>query len=454
MSHNGVAAKWNRDGARGPRGLLRRGASGLSAALAAAALLGASAGCSMTHAERKAKAEEHWGEVRAGLKLQMARQQFDRGFIDEATKLIDEALAWDRENAEAYLLLARCRLEDGKLAAAERAIALAVEYGPGDHSGIAATQGLVAERRGNYAAALEHYRRARKLDDTRVDYAISEAECLVAMSQTREARALITTLLPDYDNDPSLLALLGEIALRDGDKAAALQAFRNVLAAGRYDPVIAEEFALLAVRAGQYHDALAVLEPLMAKQAPGDLPASVLRAASECMLALHRPEPAKKWLRLAVERNSEDAQAWLLLARAGIATGDAHTTRRAADQLQRLAPQDPQSLLIESYACVQEGHLAKAQATLRSALQRNSQDALALCMLGLIAERVDDFASAHSYYEQALRADPTCTWAQAALKRLDVALTAAPATALADPAPAAFVEAAAVSGSAGGAKPQ
>lgn len=384
----------------------------------ATGMLVAATGCSMTHQQRTKQAEQHWGQVRAKVKLQMAEQQFDRGQTAEAMKLLNEALAWSPENSGAQLLLARCLLEEGKFSAATRAIERAAECSDRDDAAIASIQGLIAERKGNLDAAIEYYRKAREIDDTVVGYLTSEAECLVAQSKTHEARALLNDELLNYGNDPSLYALIGEIALRDGDNIAAEQAFRSVLATGDQDPVVAEQYALLAVRTGQYHEALSVLEPLIAKKGEKNVSSSVLCAAGESLLALQRTEPAKRMLRNLLERDPDNADAWMLLARAGIATKDVHTTRSAATNLRRLAPRDPQTYVIDAYACVQEERFTAADKSLRDALALDQQNVTAHCLRGLVAEREQNPDAARGYYQRALSIDPHCTWASAALQRL------------------------------------
>jgi Tfp pilus assembly protein PilF len=391
---------------------------GVVAGLFAGLLLAGAAGCSMTHQQRKMKAEEHWGQVRAKVKLQMARQQFERGHTDDALDFLDEALTWDKQNPEAYLLLARCRMEQGKLSAAERAIKRAVRFGPHDDPRIAATRGMLAERRENLAEAIGFYQEARAADDTEVSYLISEAECLVAQSNPQAARALLEAEAANYDDDPSIHALLGEIALRAGDAVGAARAFQSVLATGEYNPVIAEEYALLAAGQGRHRDALTVFERLIEKQGEGNVAPSVLRAAGECMLALRQTEPAKRLLHRITRRDPDDAAAWVLLARAGIATRDAQTTRTAAEQLRRLVPRDPQTLIIDAYASLQEDRFATARKSLEAALELDGKDVLAHCMLGLVAERTDDLAAAREHYRAALALDPDCVWARSALARM------------------------------------
>jgi len=381
-------------------------------------MLCASTGCTMTHAQRKQKAEQHWGQVRAKVKLQMATQQFDRGMTADALKLLDEALTWDPDNPDALLLLARCRLEQGKLASAERAVQRAAQFAVVEDGRISAARGMIAERHGDYVAAIQHYQRARAFDDSEMTYLVSEAESLVALGRTADARALIEQGIVDYDNNPTLHALLGELALSEGRKEDAMRSFRSVLTAGKYDPVIAEEYALLATQAGQHREALNVLKPLVARRDEVDVPASVLRATAESQLALHQYEPAKEVLSSLVERYPDDAGAWMLLARAGISSHDAPTTRRSANQLRRLAPRDPQSMIIEAYACMQENQFRSAEAALRRALVLNGENVLTWCMLGLVAEKNREYEKAKAHYREALKRDGQCQWALAALQRI------------------------------------
>ncbi len=390
------------------------------AALAAGLLLSSAAGCATTHADRKIKAEQHWGQVRGRIKVQMASQQLERGLVDEAVEYLSEALKWDPDNAEANRLLALCRLEQGRMSAAQRASERAAALAP-DDAGIASVRGMVAERRGRYEEALGYYRQARGLDDADVQYLVSEVECLVALDRSEEARRLLEAHLVDYDNDPSLHALLGEIALREGRNDSAAYAFRSVLTAGRYDPVIAEEYALLATRLGQYRDALTVLEPLI-RERDGDVPGSVRRAAAQSMFALHQYDDARRMLTALLGADPNDGQAWHLLAKLAIATGDSATLCRCATNLRRLAPTDPQTLLIAGYAAIEIGRLAEAEATLREALALDENDVLAHCLLGLTAERARDLATARRHYRQALRIDPSCRWAEEALRAMGEAL--------------------------------
>ncbi len=379
-------------------------------------MVAAVTGCSANHQQRRVQAEQHWNEVRGKIKLQLARQQFEHGLVDESVSYLEESLGWDTKNVDAFMLLAECRLSQGRIQAAERAIEQAYELDR-QNAKVLSVRAMIAERTKRFADALRDYRLARSIDDTEVSYLIAEAECLVAMGKSQEALRLLETTKLYYDNNPSLLALSGEIALRLGDEDAAEQAFRAVLAAGHYTPVIAEEYALLAVRSHRYAEALTVLQPLFDKH--GDqMASSVVRAVAKCMLELNRPESVKMTLRDVLKNNPDDYAAWILLAKAGIKSKDMGTARRGASNAERLSPNDPQTLLIVAYVKLREKNFAAANRALNKLVAQNDRDVLAHCLLGLVSIKTQDLAAARNAYKRALSIDPDCHWARTALQRL------------------------------------
>ncbi|MEZ6084388.1 MAG: tetratricopeptide repeat protein [Phycisphaerae bacterium] len=388
------------------------------------AMVCATTGCSANHQQRRVQAEQHWNEVRGKIKLQLARQQFEHGLVDDAVSYLEEALGWDTKNVEAFMLLAECRLSQGRIQAAERAIEHAYEL-DNQNAKVLSVRAMIAERTKRFADALRDYRLAREIDDTEVSYLIAEAECLVEMGQADEALRLLETTKLYYDNNPSLLALSGEIALKMGDQDAAEQSFRAVLAAGHYTPVIAEEYALLAVRSHRFAEALTVLQPLFDKHGD-DLAPSVIRAVAKCMLELNRPEAVKMTLRDVLKNDPDDYAAWILLAKAGIKSGDMGSARRGASNAERLAPNDPQTLLISAYVKLREKNYASANRALNQLIAQNDRDVLAHCLLGLVSLKTKDFSKARASYERALAIDPDCHWARTALNRLSAPTHAEP----------------------------
>ena len=293
-------------------------------------------GCANFGAKKDGQTAKHWGEVRSQIKLQLARQQYEQGLVDEAIEFIQESLGWNANSGEAHLLLAKCYLEQNKISAAHRAAQKAADIME-ESSELESIEGMVAERMGQYGLAVNHYHRARMIDDTVVEYLMSEAECLVSSGKPEQAQALLVSRVMDYGNDPSIHALLGEIALHIGDRESALESFSVALDAGRLDPVMTEEYALLAVEMKRYGEALAVFEPMLSnreKKASG----SIIRASAKCMLELERMEEAKELLRDHLARDHDDLEAWYLLAKAGIVSGDLMTTRPKSDRCEATCP--------------------------------------------------------------------------------------------------------------------
>ena len=114
--------------------------------------------CSEIHKGHQAQAEQHWKEVRAKVKFQLARQQYESGLVEDAASSVSEALALDPFCADYHVLLARCRLEQGQVMSAERTIELAAGL-DADSSELAYVRGIIAERRGQFEQALEFFQK-------------------------------------------------------------------------------------------------------------------------------------------------------------------------------------------------------------------------------------------------------------------------------------------------------
>jgi tetratricopeptide (TPR) repeat protein len=193
-----------------------------------------------------------------------------------------------------------------------------------------------------------------------------------------------------------------------------MDSFRSVHASGHAPPVVSEAYALLAVRAGHHAEALDVLEPLIKAQGADTSP-SIRRAAVRCQLALGQYEAAKMALRAIIDEDRNDLAAWFLLARAGIATDDLPKVRLSAANAHRLAPRDPQTLLIRGYALIQDGRYEEAKSSLQRLLRIDQNDVLAHCLMAMASERTSDHARARQHYRRALQLDDQCEWARTAL---------------------------------------
>ncbi len=376
-------------------------------------------GCT-SHSPRRVQAERHWNQVWARIRYDLASQQFERGQTEEAIETVNEAIAADPSSADQFLLLAHCTLEQGRLISAHKAAEQAKRCAP-EVAEVDYTLGVIAERAEQWEVALDHYHRARSLDENVVDYLVAEAECLAVVGRLKEAIALVSANMQRFDSDGTLDTLLAEICLLAGDKETALHSLRLAIERsgcwpGRIEgrvgcaPLI-EEYGRLLSETGRHAEAVALLHPYI--EARHDAPPSVVTALCTSYLETARAPEAKRLLRDEVKRRPDNATGWMLLARACVMMDDWMTARRCADQLERLLPHSSHTHLLRGFVCWRQDDLQAAVESLQRALAIDPDDALAHCLIGQVLEdtgRPPPTAKAH--YERALQIDPRFAWAR------------------------------------------
>jgi len=377
-------------------------------------------GCT-SHAQRRVEAGQRWNHVRARVKYQLALEQFEREDVTGAVETVNEAIAADPESADQFLLLTRCYLEQGKYVSARNAAEQALRCAP-DAAEIAYTLGVISERTEDLEVALSHYRRARLRAPGVADYVVAEAECLTAMGRHEEAVALVSANIGRFDSDGTLELLLAQISLLIGDEDSALDNLglaieRAGCRAGCLEGLgecsaLIEEYGRLLSKAGRHAEAVALLRPHV--ESGTDAPASsVVNALCVSYLATGGAAEAKRLLRKEVDRHPDNAGSWMLLARASMTADDWTTARRCADRLERLVPRNSQAYLLRGFVCWKQGDLQAALASLQRAIEIDSSDPLAHCIMGQVLEDAGRSpAVARTHYERALHIDPQFAWAR------------------------------------------
>ncbi len=369
-------------------------------------------GCT-THAERRVHAEQHWNQVRARVKYQLARQQFERGNTETSIETVNEAIAIDDSPADQFLLLARCYMEKGKFVSALHAAKQAKRCAP-QEAEVEYTLGVIAERTDQLESALEHYRRARSQDENAVDYLVAEAECLAALGRAEEAISQVSRNLGRFDSDGTLEMLLAQMGLLVGDKEMSLRNLRLAMersgcgsahmeGAGSCASLI-EEYGWLLSDTGRYTEAVAILHPYVS--AGRDIPRLVVNALCSGYLATGRAGEAKQILRDQVRRRPGNTKSWMLLVQASILTDDWITARRSTDRLERLVPHNAQAHLLHGFVCWKQNDLQEAERSLQRALSIDPDDAIAHCLIGQVLEESGRRATAKEHYQTSLQIDP------------------------------------------------
>ena len=380
--------------------------------------MGVWSGCSQrTSDQQRQESEAVWRRLRAGVRYQLATQQYAGGLTLEAIDTVEEAIALDPDAVDYYVLLARACQEQGQLSRARRTIEMATRVGPLSAE-VAYAYGTIEERCRQSEQALMHFERAIELDPTQVDFLIARAECLVTLERAEEGYELVADRIHDYDRDGTLETLLGRIGLLLGRDEEAAASFRIALDIIGDDDRLSEQYGLLLHRLGRHAAAIGVLKPLIDAQS-GSAGGAVIRALANSYLQTGDAGKAEHVVQAHVKNHPDDAQAWLLLAKSAILTGKLSTARRCADRVADLAPDHPQTHLIRGYVSSRENRLRDARRAYEQALELNPTDVLVHCLLGDVFHRLQETSRARSHYSRALQIDADCRWARRALSELD-----------------------------------
>lgn len=375
--------------------------------------------------DRQLEAEAEWKRVRAEFKVRLANEQVKDGRVEEALEVLHEAVALDPSAPAHHILLAKCYLEKGDLAAACAAIDHA-EAVSGTSAEIAYARGMIAERRAWHDEAMQHYLEAVNLEPANVDYVLAAGELLVAVGRAAEAKAFLDEQIQDLHATELLLLLRARICvlLSDLEQAAAdFRAAEDLLVDHRW---AAEQYGLVLVRLGRHAKALAVLRPLvesadrlpdMTSAAVANSPAAV-RALATCHLRLKSPQQAKSLLEEHVQRYSEDGRAWWLLAESCVRLGDWNGALDSAKRGERVAPGMSGWKLLRAYSTQNSGDTETAITCLKSILSKQPNDVLAHVLLAQVYEQSDNLDLALSHYETAHRLDPHHQVAPAKLRNV------------------------------------
>ncbi len=374
-------------------------------------------GChSPSHPEAKQQAEQRWNEVRAGVKFQLARQQFDGGLFEDVVRTVSESIALDSTRPEAYVLLAQANLELSKPASAERAIEAARRSGL-DSADLHYMYGVILEQRNDHKAAVAEYAQARMTDPGNVDYFVAQAECLVVLDRPEDALALLDENMYRFDANGTVAVLAGRVAALLGDWDGAAKRLGQAAVILSDSPIVAEELGLLFVNAGRCEEALALLRPLI--EAAGESEsAAVRRGVATCALTLGDPKSAKAVLIDYARLHPEDGPAQLLFAKAALETNDLLTAARAADLAEQIAPNRGDTALIRAAIQWRRTEYAAAADTLYTLLENEPTNVEAYCLLAEVLQAQGQDDSARDCLERALRINPSCMWARHALVSL------------------------------------
>ena len=373
-------------------------------------------GCQST-ARKNANAQNRWNQVRAGVKYQLATQQYEAGLFTDVVKTLAESIAQDGRMAKSYTLLAQAHLELGDVGSATVALEAADDAGL-TSADLHYLHGVTYELRHQLEDAQSAYSKARDLRPDNIDYLVAHVECLVEMDRSADAQAILEEQASLALDHPRVAALAGHVAVLRGDVDRAIHCYRMALATERQSPLIAEELGRLLVQDQRYEEALSVVRPLMEQAKELESDGALRRMVASCHLALGDPVSAKAVLVGYARSHPKDAAAQLLLAKSAIATSDWLTALRAVGLAEQSAPNLNEVRLVRAVTHWKRGDLSSALSDLEALIQSNPNDAEVHCLLAEVYRALGRTDDARTRFQAAAKLDPLSAWAAAGLRAL------------------------------------
>lgn len=395
----------------------------------------------------KAQAKARWESVRGSVKLQLAEEHLKAGRIEAAERALEEALALCPNQAKAYVLATRLRLEQGQLAEAREAITVAATLNDSDPE-IPYFAGLVAQRYGDLESANDHFTAASTAAPQVAAYVLARVETLVNIDRPVDAMELLQSRLNDFDQNVSMRMLAARIYRILGLRGPAVAYCREAVRIGDEAPHLVAELGLMLVWAERYRDAVAVLAPVIEPCADKTKPSegkdiesndpqspSVVRSLARAYIETGEGQKAIDVLRRLLAANPDDTLSWSLCARAALMLDNVAAAEEALGRVEAKGSTTAENLVMSAYTALRRGDFTRAQSAASKALKLDGRFATAHCLAGQAAEALGETDAALASYEAVLEIDPESPIAKHRIEALGGEIEATPVETPNDPNP-------------------
>jgi Tfp pilus assembly protein PilF len=355
--------------------------------------------------DQKAQAQKNWDSVRSDVKLQLVRQHLEAGRLSEAEKLLDQVMSLSPHDARPYVLAARLRLEQGKLAEAKEAILIAQGMA-GCDADTYYYSGIIAQRYGFHKGALVYYRKASNAAPMNAMYVCAQAEMLLTLDRPSDALQLIESRKSDFDSDVNLRVLSARIARRLELRGPAVAFVRDAVQLAKDDRLLALQLADILDWARADEELIDLLGPYLSRRP--EMPASAKCMLAQAYLRTNHPIEAGEILKPLMQNQDVAGISAMISAHSAATDGNMDDAVRSA----RLAIPDaerqkaPEPFLMIALTSLKSGDAAQALNMAQRALTMDARNISALCLKGQAHEALGELDEARWSYLDALAIDP------------------------------------------------
>ena len=380
-------------------------------------------GCRNQQINDKQAAMRRWGQARAKINIDLARQQFESGQVSKALTTARQAAEIAPEYIPGHLLLGEILLEQNRLIPAQRCFETCLGLDP-SHARANYQIGIVFEKRQLYDKALEYYRAAWSSEPQHAPYLLALVEIMVAQNQHRQGLDLLVDNIGRdgiTEPDASIYMAAGNILMSLDDPSEAVLMFRRAVNLEPDNREITESLAFALLDAERPGEAVKLFEKLrqQARQENRQLDWSYHLAMGDCYLKLGRFHQAQRCFEHVSNHDSTNPAVWTRLSQTALARNDLDTAHKYASRALAIKPDFADGLIALAYINFQRRQYLQAEQIIRRALAADSQNAMAYCLLGQILQARGSGEQAVACYRQALQLDPRNSLAKKLMLEID-----------------------------------
>jgi tetratricopeptide (TPR) repeat protein len=336
-----------------------------------------------------------------GLRVEFGCLLRDIGRIEEAEAAFRAVLAQEASNCAALCGLGWLMIDSHRLDQAEALFLRAVKANPND-VGCRLALGHVARRRGDRIASLVYFESALGIDPDNIDARLERAAEFRDRGAFAEARAIISSVLHAHPNHAPAWLQLAQLDKMRGDLAGALHAVETALKTNPRNPQLLIDSAKTKQALGEPHAADALVR-LALEQDPTDLGALIQHA--DQAMAAEDFERARAIAQRAIEAHPCRPWPYLQAARACAELGDDAEAFEFLGAARRMCGAQPEIVATRAQLARQARDWPAARAALDESCDAFKSSFFLWTEKVLIAIATGDHAAA----EDALRAPPVAS---------------------------------------------
>jgi Tfp pilus assembly protein PilF len=271
------------------------------------------AGCGDTpQMTPKEQALQNWNAARAGVTMNLAKDEYKNGDFEKARRDVDQALLMDPKNTNIHILSAKIAIEQNQLELADAELNAARAINPklpeADY-----LSGVIYQRWEQPAKALIFYQHASEENPTELSYLMAKAETLVSLNRRDEALDLLQNKADYFEHNPVIHDAMGMICMQDRNFDKAVDMFRWAVILAPDDDNIREHLSLALYQDKRYGESAMNLQRLVKTDARSKRP-DLFLALAECDLNTNHPAEARMAAQTACDLDPSQPIPWLTVA--------------------------------------------------------------------------------------------------------------------------------------------